>query len=160
MKQAYTIFPLISLFSCTRHYVILLAVFLLADSGSGLAAVTLPAQSARYIRLMDNGWKIHRVPKFHRWKPRPFLTASQLMRLHCPGPHAAWTSVQLPDDYIVAGKFANADHLMGTHGSLPLYPAWYRRIVVPPKFMIMEAVTMLRQEPKSPGAPGQAWRLD
>ena len=127
MKQAYTIFPLRSLFSCTGYYVILLAVFLLADSGSGLAAVTLPVQSARYVRLMDNGWMIHRMPKFHRWKPLPFLTASQIMQLHCPGPHAAWTSVQLPDDYIVAGTFVNAGHLMGTHGSLPLYPAWYRR---------------------------------
>lgn len=38
---------------------------------------------------------------------------------------SSWQKVQLPHDYIVEGKYSRA--AVRGHGSLPVYPAWYRR---------------------------------
>lgn len=43
--------------------------------------------------------------------------------INCPD--AAWRKVQLPHDYIVEGNYSRK--AVRGHGSLPVYPAWYRK---------------------------------
>jgi beta-galactosidase len=92
------------------------------------------------------------VRGFHLWPPEPQVSAAQITELHCPGPGRWWQPVQLPDDYIVKGDFSRLPNSSlrvgqtdevksnprlgrspyGGHGYLPVYPAWYRRILFVP----------------------------
>ena len=97
------------------------------------AAGDRPIGMTRTVRLLDSHWVIDKMPGFNLWKRTAVLNPSQIRQLHCPWPAGAWKPVQLPDDYIVAGKFTHrgrkysyADH-HALHGFLPVYPAWYRR---------------------------------
>ncbi len=98
-----------------------------AAAGTKLIGVT------RTVRLLDSHWVIDKMPDFNRWKRTAVLNPSEIKQLHCPWPAGVWSPVQLPDDYIVAGKFThrgrkyNYGDLHALHGYLPVYPAWYRR---------------------------------
>ncbi len=87
------------------------------------AAPTMPA--VRQVYGLDKGWLIHRMPNFHRWMSMPVLSGWLVRHMHCPWPKGLWKPVQLPNDYIVAGRFTHRAN--PGHGSLPVYPAWYRR---------------------------------
>ena len=91
------------------------------------STVAVVALHARQIKQIDNRWTIDLLPDFHAWKPIPKITGAMISRLHCPWPAGLWKPVQLPNDYIVAGKVVKSGRLMASHGFLPLYPAWYRR---------------------------------
>ncbi len=101
--------------------------------GMSTAYGNMAARHTRTVRLLDSHWVINKMPNFNRWKRTAVLNASQIAQLHCPWPAGVWQPVQLPDDYIVAGKFTHRgrrysyrdEHAL--HGYLPLYPAWYRR---------------------------------
>ncbi len=97
----------------------------LIGSPSGGAAAATPGQLGRTVVGLDSDWQILTMPAFHRWKPEPVLTAAQLAGLRVPRAAARWSKVQLPNDYIVAGKIT--PRAANSHGSLPVYPAWYRR---------------------------------
>ena len=93
-----------------------------------------PGTSARTVVLLDRHWRIDKMPGFNRWKPTAVLSASQMAQLRCPWPMGSWIPVQLPDDYIVGGKFVRGPGKYSTsgnahalHGYLPVYPAWYHR---------------------------------
>ena len=81
--------------------------------------------AGRNIRMLDSHWRIDKMPDFNYWKPTPVLNAIQIAQLHCPWPAGVWKPVQLPDDYVVGGKVSHRAN--SGKGSLPLYPAWYRR---------------------------------
>ena len=85
------------------------------------------AKRARQIKPMDNQWRIDLLPGFAAWKPMPKITRAMMSHLHCPWPAGHWNPVQLPNDFIVAGKVVKSGRLIASHGFLPLYPAWYRR---------------------------------
>ena len=110
---------------------ILLVVFALNKMGcatadaNGDSHAALAVMRLRAGRNMDGGWLLDKMPNFHRWGPQAVLTPSQIAQLHCPWPVGVWRPVQLPDDYIVGGKFSHRNN--PGHGSLPVYPAWYRR---------------------------------
>ena len=101
--------------------------------GMSTAYGNMAARHTRTVRLLDSHWVINKMPNFNRWKRTAVLNASQIAQLHCPWPAGVWQPVQLPDDYIVAGKFTHRgrrysyrdEHAL--HGYLPVYPAWYRR---------------------------------
>jgi len=92
-----------------------------------------PSFAPRYIRLLDRQWQIDKMAGFHQWQPTAVLTSAELAQLRCPWPEGTWKAAQLPDDYIVAGKFThrgrkyNYGNGHALHGYLPVYPAWYRR---------------------------------
>jgi beta-galactosidase len=87
----------------------------------------------RSIRLLDGHWFIDRMPNFQLWKRTAELDSSQMAQLHCPWPAGVWKPVQLPDDFIIGGKFTYRGRKFSyrdkhaLHGYLPVYPAWYRR---------------------------------
>ena len=97
-----------------------------------------PIGMTRTQRLLDSHWVIDKMPGFNRWKPTAVLNAGHIAQLHCPWPAGTWTAVQLPDDYIVGGKFFrgpgkyNYGNGHALHGYLPVYPAWYRRTLTIP----------------------------
>ncbi len=62
--------------------------------------------SPRSVFLLDRGWMFHPLRNFELWPAEPQLTPQQLKQLHCPWPGAGWQPVQLPDDYIVRGRFS------------------------------------------------------
>ena len=95
-------------------------------------SLTVANLHARQIKLMDNRWSIQLLPGFKAWKPMPKITGAMISRLRCPWPAGIWKPVQLPDDFIVAGKVVKSGRLMASHGCLPLYPAWYRRTFTVP----------------------------
>ncbi len=79
----------------------------------------------RINRVLDTRWKIYTVPKVSGGRILPLLTPSAVKKLQCPASGPKWRAVNLPDDYIVDGKFTH--RAVAGHGSLPVYPAWYRR---------------------------------
>jgi len=79
----------------------------------------------RINRVLDTGWKIYTLPNPSGRRILPLLTPSAVKKLRCPGSGPKWRTVNLPDDYIVDGKFTH--RAVAGHGSLPVYPAWYRR---------------------------------
>ena len=83
------------------------------------------SSSVRNIQRMDDHWLLQRMPGFKDWKSTAVLNPARIAQLHCPWPAGDWTPVQLPDDYIIAGKFSRKNNAL--HGFLPVYPAWYRR---------------------------------
>ncbi len=76
-------------------------------------------------QTLDMRWSICRLPALAGKKVVPLLTPAEIKTLQCPGATANWQPVQLPNDYIVGGKFSH--RAVAGHGSLPVYPAWYRR---------------------------------
>lgn len=87
-----------------------------------LGAGRLRFKSPRTVLVLDAGWAIHRMRGFQLWPPEPKLTRAEIERLHCPGSAKAWTPVQLPDDYVVDGKFSrnpNPSLLAGDGRCLP-----------------------------------------
>ena len=79
-------------------------------------------EPARTVQLLDTGWMLHKEPGFRQWPPEPQLTDAQIKELHCPPPGREWEPVQLPDDYVVMGKFSrepNASLLAGGGKCLP-----------------------------------------
>ncbi len=135
------------------------AAFLLTPPRAHARA--LPKPGPRRVISLDRGWRLMPLPDFRGWAAEPVMTPEQLRSLHEPGYRGRWQSVNLPDDYIVRGRFqpnANAALTMGGHcgfrecgpniasarnsrrrrttfgghGYLPLYPAWYaRKIFIP-----------------------------
>ena len=122
-------------------YFIILIVFV---SFSGAVRAQLPPRS---IRLLDRGWYLHTMPTDTGREIVPKLTAEEIRKLRCPWPAGKWAPVNLPDDYVVRGKFLHhpvgreapagtpfpirryeySQHAWGHHGYLPVYPAWYYR---------------------------------
>lgn len=88
-----------------------------AQSGTERAEVAQPPSgSLRSVLSLDKGWMLHRMPGFDLWPPEAVVTPDQIKMLQCPAPDKGWTSVQLPDDYVVRGDFsleANAPLLAG-----------------------------------------------
>ncbi len=103
-------------------------------STAQVVAGTKHSGTVRTVRLLDSHWVINKMPDFNRWKKTAALNASQLAQLHCPWPAGVWQPVQLPDDYIVAGKFTHRgrrysyrdEHAL--HGYLPLYPPFMAQL--------------------------------
>ncbi len=84
-----------------------------------------PRVIGRSVRLLDSHWQICRLTNMADRKVPPVMSAATAAKLQLPPKSAKWTPVQLPDDYIIGGAFthkATADS-----GSLPVYPAWYKR---------------------------------
>ena len=87
--------------------------------------VGVSAVSARTVTSLDTHWKICRLANAVRRPVKPVLGSAAVMALKCPGRGAKWENTQLPDDYIVAGHITHRANVRA--GSLPVYPAWYKR---------------------------------
>ncbi len=104
----------------------LIVGWLAGSPAGGLAAAEATVgHIGRIVVGLDRDWWILTMPAFHRWKPEGILTAKQVAGLRMPPAAARWHKVHLPNDYIVAGKIT--PRAANSHGSLPVYPAWYRR---------------------------------
>ncbi len=109
--------------------IVFLSMCFVAAISSTLRAGPVPVIS-RTVQTLDQHWDIIRLPALAAKKAAPLMTRGELQKLRCPGPSANWKPVQLPDDYIVCGKFNH--RAVAGHGSLPVYPAWYRREILIP----------------------------
>ncbi len=93
---------------------------LLLGTMAGVSAV-----SARTVTSLDMHWKICRLTNATQRAVKPVLSSAAVAELKCPGPGAKWENTQLPDDYIIAGHITHRASVRA--GSLPVYPAWYKR---------------------------------
>lgn len=142
-----------ALVSPTGHGDSMTAGMIVAKNKVAVHALAVPAApSPRIVRLLDRNWQLHTMPTDTGGQIVPMLTVEEIKKLRCPWPAGSWTPVNLPDDYIVAGKFSRhalgryappgesfpvnryefSQHAWGHHGYLPVFPAWYyRRLSVP-----------------------------
>lgn len=63
-------------------------------------------KSPRSVVSLDKGWLLHTMPEFQMWPSQPEVTAAQIQQLKVPGSDEDWQPIQLPDDYVVRGKFS------------------------------------------------------
>jgi hypothetical protein len=75
-----------------------------------------PAFGQRSVESLDRDWQIYPMPDFQLWPAQAGLSDAQIRQLRIPPPGRGWEPVQLPDDYVVRGRFArepNASLLAG-----------------------------------------------
>ncbi len=103
-----------ALVSQTGHGDSMTAGMIVAKNKAAVHPLAVPAaRSPRIVRLLDRNWQLHTVPRDTGGQIVPKLTVEEIKKLRCPWPVGSWTPVNLPSDYIVAGKFSR--HAVGRH---------------------------------------------
>ena len=89
------------------------------------------APSPREITVLDFDWRFHRGDLSAEWTENTAVDIIAVDSPLCPAyDDSAWRKVDVPHDYIVEGAFDPKADVR--HGSLPVEPGWYRKIIVIP----------------------------